>query len=112
MLIGLVGVTLVLVSVTCALGITSYCGLPATLIVIEVVPFLVLAVGVDNVYILVQVGVLRSIHYPLILNCSREKMNERYHLGTPFGGLQHIISNVCFSVYKEDLKKRGVGDGR
>ena len=63
MLIGLVGVTLVLISVTCALGITSYCGLPATLIVIEVVPFLVLAVGVDNVYILVQVRIL-SMMYP------------------------------------------------
>ena len=35
-------------------GITSYAQLPSTLIVIEVVPFLVLAVGVDNVYIMVQ----------------------------------------------------------
>ena len=56
MSIGLTGVTLVLISVVCALGITSYFRLPATLVVIEVVPFLVLAVGVDNVYILVQVG--------------------------------------------------------
>ncbi|KAJ8322225.1 hypothetical protein KUTeg_000696 [Tegillarca granosa] len=31
-----------------------YIGLPATLIIIEVVPFLVLAVGVDNIFILVQ----------------------------------------------------------
>ncbi|KAL5248779.1 hypothetical protein ACHWQZ_G017834 [Mnemiopsis leidyi] len=52
--IGLTGVALVLISVTCALGITSFFQLPATLVVIEVVPFLVLAVGVDNVYILVQ----------------------------------------------------------
>ena len=36
-------------------GVLSYFRLPATLVVIEVVPFLVLAVGVDNVYILVQV---------------------------------------------------------
>lgn len=36
------------------MGIFSYIGLPLTLIVIEVIPFLVLAVGVDNIFILVQ----------------------------------------------------------
>ena len=41
-------------SVLSSLGIFSYCGVPATLIIIEVVPFLVLAVGVDNIFILVQ----------------------------------------------------------
>jgi Niemann-Pick C1 protein len=29
-------------------------GVPATLIIIEVIPFLVLAVGVDNIFIMVQ----------------------------------------------------------
>ena len=37
-----------------SLGFWSYVGEPATLIIIEVVPFLVLAVGVDNIFILVQ----------------------------------------------------------
>lgn len=41
-------------SVACSLGIFSYIGVPLTLIVIEVIPFLVLAVGVDNIFILVQ----------------------------------------------------------
>lgn len=36
------------------MGIFSYIGVPLTLIVIEVIPFLVLAVGVDNIFILVQ----------------------------------------------------------
>jgi len=36
------------------LGICSYAGIKATLIIVEVVPFLVLAVGVDNIFILVQ----------------------------------------------------------
>jgi hypothetical protein len=40
--------------VACSLGIFSYIGAPLTLIVIEVIPFLVLAVGVDNIFILVQ----------------------------------------------------------
>lgn len=45
---------MVLSSVACSLGIFSYIGIPLTLIVIEVIPFLVLAVGVDNIFILVQ----------------------------------------------------------
>ena len=48
------GVTIVLLSVAASLGMYSYMGVPATLIIIEVVPFLVLAVGVDNIFILVQ----------------------------------------------------------
>ena len=45
---------IVLLSVSSALGICSYAGVSATLIIVEVVPFLVLAVGVDNIFILVQ----------------------------------------------------------
>ncbi|PAA66704.1 hypothetical protein BOX15_Mlig025683g1 [Macrostomum lignano] len=52
--LGLVGVVIVLVAVFCSLGVWSYLGFPATLIIIEVVPFLVLAVGVDNIFILVH----------------------------------------------------------
>ena len=45
---------IVIVSVTTSIGIYSYFGVPLTLIIIEVIPFLVLAVGVDNIFILVQ----------------------------------------------------------
>ncbi|CAB4020925.1 Niemann-Pick C1 [Paramuricea clavata] len=48
------GIMIVLGSVLCSLGIFSFANKPATLIIIEVVPFLVLAVGVDNIFILVQ----------------------------------------------------------
>jgi Niemann-Pick C1 protein len=44
----------VLLSVAASLGTYSYFGIPATLIIIEVIPFLVLAVGEDNIFILVQ----------------------------------------------------------
>lgn len=43
-----------LISVAASVGIFAYIGVPATLIIIEVIPFLVLAVGVDNIFILVQ----------------------------------------------------------
>ncbi|XP_020285882.1 Niemann-Pick C1 protein isoform X2 [Pseudomyrmex gracilis] len=52
--LGLGGVIIVLASVVCSVGLFGFIGIPATLIIIEVIPFLVLAVGVDNIFILVQ----------------------------------------------------------
>ncbi|XP_055643175.1 NPC intracellular cholesterol transporter 1 isoform X2 [Toxorhynchites rutilus septentrionalis] len=52
--LGLGGVVIVLASVVASVGIFGYIGIPATLIIVEVIPFLVLAVGVDNIFILVQ----------------------------------------------------------
>ncbi|XP_018008348.1 NPC intracellular cholesterol transporter 1 [Hyalella azteca] len=54
LMVGLGGVIIVLLAVSSSLGFYGYCGVEATLFVIEVVPFLVLAVGVDNIFILVQ----------------------------------------------------------
>jgi len=45
---------IVLSSVAASVGFFGYLGVPATLIIIEVIPFLVLAVGVDNIFIMVQ----------------------------------------------------------
>ncbi|CAL1281499.1 unnamed protein product [Larinioides sclopetarius] len=53
-ILGFVGVLIVFVSVCCSLGFFCFLGVPATLIIVEVIPFLVLAVGVDNIFILVQ----------------------------------------------------------
>jgi Niemann-Pick C1 protein len=52
--LGIGGVIIVLASVVASGGFFGYVGLPATLIIFEVIPFLVLAVGVDNIFILVQ----------------------------------------------------------
>lgn len=52
--LGVGGVIIVLASVVSSVGIFGYIGVPATLIIVEVIPFLVLAVGVDNIFILVQ----------------------------------------------------------
>lgn len=52
--LGFVGVAVVLLSVLASLGLFFYFNIPATLIIVEVIPFLVLAVGVDNIFILVQ----------------------------------------------------------
>nr|CAH8861848.1 unnamed protein product [Trichobilharzia regenti] len=52
--LGLAGVLIVLGSVLASVGFWSYLNVPITLIIVEVIPFLVLAVGVDNIFILVH----------------------------------------------------------
>lgn len=53
-LLGLSGVVLVMLSVLGSVGFFSCVGVKSTLIIMEVIPFLVLAVGVDNMCILVH----------------------------------------------------------
>ncbi|XP_050099286.1 NPC intracellular cholesterol transporter 1 homolog 1b [Anopheles aquasalis] len=48
------GIVVVLASVACSLGLFGYLELATTMLTIEVIPFLVLAVGVDNVFMLVH----------------------------------------------------------
>ncbi|XP_053681579.1 NPC intracellular cholesterol transporter 1 homolog 1b [Sabethes cyaneus] len=48
------GIVIVLVSVACSLGFFGYLRLATTMLTIEVIPFLVLAVGVDNIFMLVH----------------------------------------------------------
>lgn len=52
--LGIGGVVIVLASVVSSVGMFGFIGISATLIIVEVIPFLVLAVGVDNIFILVQ----------------------------------------------------------
>ncbi|KAM6156387.1 NPC1-like intracellular cholesterol transporter 1 [Erethizon dorsatum] len=51
--VGLGGVAVVLGSVVAAMGFYSYLGVPSSLVILQVVPFLVLAVGADNIFIFV-----------------------------------------------------------
>lgn len=51
--LGLGGVAVVLGAVVAAMGFYSYLGVPSSLVIIQVVPFLVLAVGADNIFIFV-----------------------------------------------------------
>ncbi|XP_055608436.1 NPC intracellular cholesterol transporter 1 homolog 1b [Uranotaenia lowii] len=48
------GIAIVLISVACSLGFFGYLQLATTMLTIEVIPFLVLAVGVDNIFMLVH----------------------------------------------------------
>ncbi|KAI1758384.1 patched family-domain-containing protein [Xylaria castorea] len=52
--LGLVGILIVLMSITSSIGLCSWAGIKATLIIAEVIPFIVLAVGVDNIFLIVH----------------------------------------------------------
>ncbi|XP_067326963.1 NPC1-like intracellular cholesterol transporter 1 [Anolis sagrei] len=51
--LGVGGILVVLGAVLSSLGFYSYVGVPSSLIILEVVPFLVLALGADNIFIFV-----------------------------------------------------------
>ncbi|KAF5916836.1 hypothetical protein HPG69_012195 [Diceros bicornis minor] len=51
--LGLGGMAVVLGAVTAAMGFFSYLGVPSSLVILQVMPFLVLAVGADNMFIFV-----------------------------------------------------------
>lgn len=53
-LLALGGILVVIFSILIATGLCSLFGVAATLIISEVIPFLVLAIGVDNIFILVD----------------------------------------------------------
>ena len=52
--LGVVGIIIVLMSVAASVGLFSAAGVKVTLIIAEVIPFLVLAVGVDNIFLIVH----------------------------------------------------------
>lgn len=50
--LGFIGILIVSLSVTSSVGFWSILGLKSTLIIAEVIPFLILAVGVDNIFLI------------------------------------------------------------
>ena len=51
-ILGFAGIFVVLASLVVAIGITCYANVPLTMISAEVVPFLILAIGVDNMFLI------------------------------------------------------------
>lgn len=50
--LGFAGITIVIFSVVCSAGFLSALGLKSTLIIAEVIPFLILAIGIDNIFLI------------------------------------------------------------
>jgi Niemann-Pick C1 protein len=63
-MLGFVGILIVLMSVAASWGVFSAAGIKVTLIIAEVIPFLVLAVGVDNIFLIVHEFERVNISHP------------------------------------------------
>ncbi|KAK7311019.1 hypothetical protein RJT34_08869 [Clitoria ternatea] len=92
-LLGLSGVILVMLSVLGSAGIFSALGVKSTLIIMEVIPFLVLAVGVDNMCILVHAVKRQQPEFPL----ERRISNALVEVG-PSITLASLSEVVAFAV--------------
>lgn len=82
--LGLGGVLIVAFSVAGALGLCSMAGMWSTLIIMEVIPFLVLAVGVDNMFVMAHA-------------LGRQVRLGRGLVSLPGG--QGALAHLCFSKY-------------
>jgi Niemann-Pick C1 protein len=63
-MLGIAGIAIVLMSVSASVGLFSAMGIKVTLIIAEVIPFLVLAVGVDNIFLIVHEFERVNISHP------------------------------------------------
>ena len=64
--LGLIGIIIVLFSVFASMGFWSLMGLKSTLIIVEVIPFLILAIGIDNIFLISNE--LKNIEKLFIMN--------------------------------------------
>ena len=98
--IGLLGVLIVLMAVIGSICLLNLARIDATLIIIEVVPFLVLAVGVDNLFIIVH---------------SFEVSYTHTHTPINLPPTTHVLSgctNLCCDLYQSDYQRVGLYCGR
>lgn len=92
-LVGLGGILVVGCSVLASMGLYSWIGIPSSLVILQVVPFLVLAVGADNIFIFV-------LEYQRDVRKPGEKREE--HIGRVLGNvapsmlLCSLSESICF----------------
>lgn len=89
---------IVISSVVCSLGIFGYVNMPTTMLTIEVIPFLVLAVGVDNLFILVHTYERINKKTTRIAKTTSEKVAETLGEVGPSILLTAISQGCCFGI--------------
>ncbi|KAH9951672.1 patched family-domain-containing protein [Amylocystis lapponica] len=98
--LGLFGIALVILSISSSIGLFSFMGVKVTLIIAEVIPFLVLAVGVDNVFILVhELDRQNLLHGP---NAAAAAEGYAYGSNTPMSPTQSRSRSQFDSLHSHD----------
>lgn len=95
-LLGFAGILVVASSVVCSAGLLSSLGVKSTLIIAEVIPFLILAVGIDNIFLITH-------EYDRISDVdSHVETNKRIVAAiqriSPSVLLSFICQSGCFSI--------------
>ena len=94
--LGVAGILIVLMSVSASVGLFSAAGVKVTLIIAEVIPFLVLAVGVDNIFLIVHEFERVNFSHP------DEEIDERVALAVgrigPSVFLSALTETVAFAL--------------
>ncbi|PWW80754.1 multidrug efflux transporter AcrB transmembrane domain-containing protein [Tuber magnatum] len=90
--LGIFGIIIVLMSVSASVGLFSAMGVKVTLIIAEVIPFLVLAVGVDNIFLIV--------HEFERVNYSHQDQRVEVRVGKAMGrmGPSILLSATCETI--------------
>lgn len=94
--LGVVGIVIVLMSVSASVGLFSWFGLKATLIIAEVIPFIVLAVGVDNIFLIVDEFERVNISHPD--GMVEEKIAKALGRMGPSILFSALTETVCFAL--------------
>ncbi|EMD40818.1 hypothetical protein CERSUDRAFT_131117 [Gelatoporia subvermispora B] len=98
--LGLFGIFLVILSISSSFAFFSLVGVKVTLIIAEVIPFLVLAVGVDNVFILVhELDRQNLLHGP---NAAIVTQGLDYGFTTPMSPTRSRIRSQFDSVHSHE----------
>ncbi|KAL4921504.1 patched family-domain-containing protein [Aspergillus aurantiobrunneus] len=90
--LGIVGIIIVLMSVSASVGLFSAAGVKVTLIIAEVIPFLVLAVGVDNIFLIVHEFERLNVSHP------DEEIDERISRALGRIGPSIFLSGITETV--------------
>ena len=98
--VALLGITIVVVSLSSSLGILSQFGLKTTLIIWEVAPFLLLAIGVDNMFIISREFDTQWYHYIKRKKGQLENMDRSHVFGMTLAEvgpsiLAAAVSEIC-----------------
>lgn len=103
-LVGFCGIIIVITSVLSSLAICSAMGVRITMIVVEVVPFLVLAIGVDNMFILCHTFDKRMKFYESQPLLSRQvsSVDDRI-FGCAEATLADVGSSISLAAISETL---------
>ncbi|GMF99424.1 unnamed protein product [[Candida] boidinii] len=88
--LGLIGIFIVLLSVFASAGFWSLFGVKSTLIIAEVIPFLILAIGVDNIFLISnELQIFNNSNY------SNESIHERISKTIGKIGPSILLSSTC-----------------